>query len=60
MKLEMVTEDKNKLESIKEYCKNNNLKFIDKGVSDKEFLFDIKGSKKDLEKFLNDNFKINF
>lgn len=59
MKLELITKDKNKLEKAKKYCEDNELKFVYLGTKQilgvTEYLFDIIGTKEQIEKYEDEN-----
>ncbi len=59
MKLELITKSKEKFEKAKEYCEANKLKFIDLGTQKQlgvtEYLFDVIGTKKQIEKYEDDH-----
>lgn len=59
MKLELITKSKEEYEESKRYCEVNKLKFIDLGTTKKlgvtEYLYDIVGTKKQIEKFEDDH-----
>lgn len=55
MKLELITKSKDNFKKAKDYCKNNNLKFVDLGTQKQlgvtEYLFDVIGTREQIKKY---------